>query len=335
MAGFSDKEIENINENEWTFLLLMMLMEDIKQRNSKWNNFEKELIYKNRFSVKHAVIDEIHECASSATKIIKAGTVLYRARVFDKSNFDKLVRYYLKENGCGEKEIDKIITEWSDEEKLLSLIPEIYSDYDYEQTPELVKAQAKWKKNVRFKGWNAQDSSAPPADYVGNGRANPDHIRYLYLSEDSVTPVYEVRPIIGQTVSVAKFKLQKDVKIYDLTLDIHDLIQDTVTEFPRLYNTIGAMFSRPYNGEISKYLPTQYLAEEIKNMGFDGLRFRSSLNKGGINIVLFDPDICTAISSDLVDVKEIELKLEQPMIYKIGTSKIREELGDFKWNKKA
>ena len=86
-------------------------------------------------------------------------------------------------------------------------MPEIYSDYDYNQTPELVKAQKKWKRYVKYKGWNAEDSGAPPADLMGNGRANPDHIRYLYLSEDPVTPVYEVRPIIGDTVSVAKFKL--------------------------------------------------------------------------------------------------------------------------------
>lgn len=143
-------------------------------------------------------------------------------------------------------------------------MPEIYSDYDYNQVPELVKAHKKWKRYVKYKGWNAEDSGAPPADLIGNGRASPDHIRYLYLSEDPVTPVYEVRPIIGDTVSVAKFRLQKQVRLYDLTLDIHDIENDKVVELPRLYNTIGAMFSRPYNGDASKYLPTQYIAEEIK-----------------------------------------------------------------------
>ena len=44
---------ENINSDEWKFLLLMMLTEDIKQKNSQWKSFEDELIYKNRFSVKH------------------------------------------------------------------------------------------------------------------------------------------------------------------------------------------------------------------------------------------------------------------------------------------
>lgn len=191
--------------------------------------------------------------------------MLYRARVFEKSNFNRLVKYYLQESGYSKSDIEKILNEWTDEQKILSLMPEIYSDYDYNQTPELVKAQKKWKRYVKYKGWNAEDSGAPPADLIGNGRANPDHIRYLYLSEDPVTPVYEVRPIIGDTVSVAKFKLLKDARLYDLTFDIHDIENDEVVELPRLYNTIGAMFSRPYNGDASKYLSTQYIAEEKKH----------------------------------------------------------------------
>lgn len=328
-------DIENINSEEWKFLLLAMLMDDIKQRNSQWKSFEEDLIYKNRFSVKHTIIDEIYECQESAVTVLKKDTVLYRARVFEKSNFNKLVKYYLQENGYGKAEIEKMLKEWSDEEKILSLIPEIYSDYDYDETPELVKAQKKWRKNIRFKGWNAEDSGAPPADYIGNGRANPDHIRYLYLSEDSVTPVYEVRPIIGDTVSVAKFRLKKEVKLYDLTLDIHDIVNEEVVELPRLYNTIGEMFSKPYNGDATKYLPTQYIAETIKKMGFDGLRFRSSLHKEGINIVLFNPEDCSAFASDLIEVKGIDLELDDPMIYKIGTPRLKSEMTDLDWTRKV
>ena len=118
---------ENINSDEWKFFLLMMLMEDIKQKNSQWKSFEDELIYKNRFSVKHAVIDEIHECQANAVTIRKKDTVLYRARVFEKSNFNRLVKYYLQESGYSKSDIEKILNEWTDEQKILSLMPEIYS----------------------------------------------------------------------------------------------------------------------------------------------------------------------------------------------------------------
>lgn len=52
--------------------------------------------------------------------------------------------------------------------------------------------------------------------------------------------------------------------------------------------------------------------------GFDGLRFNSSLNTGGINVVLFNPDVCKAISSDLVEIKGIHIEKDEAQIYKIG-----------------
>lgn len=327
-------DFETINSGEWKFLLFVMFMEDIKQRSFQWKDFEDELIYKNRFTIKHKIIDEIHDCKESAVKIIRKETVLYRARIFSKISFDKLVKYYLQEYGYSKCDIEKILAEWTNEEKLLSLIPKIYSEYDYNETPELVKARKKWKQYVRYKGWNAKESGAPSADLIGNGRANPDHIRYLYLCEDAITPVYEVRPIIGDTVSVAKFRLKKDVRLYDLTLNIQNMMNSEVVGLPRLYNTIGEMFSKPYNGDATKYLPTQYIAEEIKNMGFDGLRFRSSLHEEGINIVLFNPEDCTAFASDLVEVKGINLNIDDSVIYKIGTSRLKSEMTELNWERK-
>lgn len=324
MDDVTKNDSKMLNDNEWTFLFLFMLVEDAKQRNEQWKSFESELIYNNRFSSHHPIVDELHKRGEEASKIIHKDTIFYRARCFDQTSFDKLVSYYLKENGFNEQQIKAVLAEWSDQEKLLSLMPQIYSDVDSFENSALIAAQRKWKQYVRFKGWNANDSTAPKADYIGNGRANPDHIRYLYLCEDEITPVYEVRPIIGQTVSVAKFKLQKDIRVYDLTLDIQDEIGEEKMQMPSLYNAIGQMFSRPYNGEPTKYLPTQYLAEEIKNMRFDGLRFNSSLHNGGINVVLFDPEVCKAVSSDLVEIKSINIDMERPLIYTIGSQNKQE-----------
>ena len=321
MTDFSN--LNDIGNDEWTFLLFMLFMEDVRQKNEEWLQFEQGLIYKNRFSSNSPIVEELHKREKQATKILPCSKELYRARSFKRSSFDKLVEYYMKEYGCSKEEIDTVLREWTKEQKLMTLLPQLYSDVDHnylnnnKETLALVNAQKKWKARIHFKGYNAKDSTAPSPELIGNGRANPDHIRYLYLCEDDITPIYEIRPIIGEQVSVAKFQLQKDVKLYDLTLNIQDNIEPGF-EWPSLYNTIGAMFSKPYNGDISKYLPTQYLAEEIKKMGFDGLRFNSSLHEGGVNVVLFDPDICKATSSDLVDVKGINIITDLPLIYKIG-----------------
>lgn len=317
-------ENNRIYNEEWTFLLFLLFMQDMQNKNDTWEQFEKEIIYKNRFSSDSPIVKELHNRAKQASKTIPVKTNLFRARSFKHSSFNKLLKYYMVENGCSKDEIDEVLNNWSESEKYLSLLPQLYSnvDPDYlnnnEETAALITAQQKWKRYIRYKGYSAADSGAPEPDLIGNGRANPDHIRYLYLSEDSVTPVYEIRPIIGEQVSVARFQLIKEIKVYDLTLDIQDYMKDPEYEWPSLYNTIGKMFSKPYNGVVQQYIPTQYLAEEIKRMGFDGLRFNSSLHKGGINIVLFDPELCRAVASDLVDVNDITLTIDEPIIYRIG-----------------
>ena len=90
-----------------------------------------------------------------------------------------------------------------------------------------------------------------------------------------------------------------------------------------LFDVIRKRFSEPNSGDSFKYLPTQYLGEIIKQMEFDGIRFNSSLKKGGINIVLFDDKKCKATRSDIIKVSNIELKLDNPDIYQL------EELFDF------
>ena len=181
----------------------------------------------------------------------------------------------------------------------------------------LKNAWKRWNKNVRFKGYNGKDSTAPPAKKTISGRANPVIIRYLYLCEDKETPIYEMRPIIGQKLSIAKFKLNRDVKIYDLTHN-SEISVSSESDDTSLFQSIGVMFSVPNDGQEAEYIPTQFLAEQIKRMGFDGLRFNSSLHSGGINVVLFNPDDCTAVSSDLVEVSDIKVTSRPPDIYDVG-----------------
>ena len=327
---------ENFTDADWTFLVYLLLMQDIKNKNDTWNKFEHDLVYQNRFFSDSPIVQELKKRVDEATRIIPAKTVLFRARSFKHSSFEKLLRYYMKENGSTKEEIKAAIDNLSETENQIQILAQLYSGIDASSLPDngesdaLIAAQKKWKRYVRYKGYNADDSTAPKPDLIGNQRANPDHIRYLYLCEDEVTPIYEIRPIIGEQVSVAKFVLQKEIKVYDLTLDIQDHMTNPDYEWPSLYNTIGQMFSRPNNGDLLQYIPTQYLAEEIKRMGFDGLRFNSSLHKGGVNVVLFDPEICKAVSSELVDVAGIELKLDEPIIYKIGKAKQGQELDETK-----
>lgn len=323
-----DKFYKLSTDDQW-WVLLFLALENSKKVDEQVQQFENDLIYKNRFSSKHAVVEEIHKHKDEATIIIPPGKTYYRARIFKDFSIDKLVKYYLQELGKTEDEIKEILNTWDDTQKVnaLSNAQFIVSDdgqhkYSSEQIA-IRNAQLKWRKNVKFKGYGSRDSTAPEPNKVTNGRANPDHIRYLYVCEDDNTPVYEVRPVIGDQVSVARFRLNREVKLYDLTSpkqSFEDRSFKSIEEYEsaKLFSAIGDMFSRPFNGDPAKYIATQFLAEEIKNMGFDGLRFNSSLNTGGINVVLFDPDVCKAVSSEWVEIKGIHIEKDEALIYKIG-----------------
>lgn len=301
---------QELNQEQW-WLILWSFLTDIPEE--EWNDFSHDLIYKDRFSSSHKVVDVIKDYSEKCTSIIKRDQVLYRARVYHQDPLREFMyEVFKKSSGKHDSEIDSRIEKYYNlqfaaimmaVEKGSSLGKEIIANYN------------KWKRK-KFKGYNASDSGAPPADIVSAGRINPERIRYLYLSEDPETAVYEVRPTIGQYVSVASFKTKDALKLYDLASAIETQEENLGDDYT-LFSVIQKRFSEPNTGDPFDYLPTQYLGEIIKHMGFDGIRFNSSIKNGGINILLFDDNKCRAYRSDMIKVGSIELKFDNPEIYQL------------------
>jgi len=306
-------------EEYYIFALYYLILKDEQDKYDLWDKFEHDIIYNNRFSADNEIIKDVHSKQKEATLVLKKDSYYYRARVHDNTSIDKLFRYYLKEQGQTDAEIEETIHNISDfdKESILAIKSIMGTTDDTNDTDKLLSlALKKWKKNVKYKGYNAKDSGAPDADKIKNGRANPDHIRYLYVSEDKETPIYEIRPKITDNVSLAKAKLLRDAKVFDLTKSYKKANDNT--PFKEIIETVGAKFSQPVNGNDEKYIPTQYLAEEIKKMGFDGIRFKSSVHKSGNNIVFFDPGICKFVSSDLFTVNDIKIDIDYHYLYHLG-----------------
>jgi hypothetical protein len=72
-------------------------------------------------------------------------------------------------------------------------------------------------------------------------------------------------------------------------------------------NTIGREMSRPVDPDASEveYAPTQFVAEIVRDHGFDGVVFASALSRGGINVVLFDKGDATVTGVKLYKVDEV------------------------------
>ena len=144
---------------------------------------------------------------------------------------------------------------------------------------------------------NHAEMHCPPKDMASGGRVNPLGIPYLYLSDSKETVLYEVRASYLDELSIGTFKLKPGVdnlRIVDFTEDTSlfqpNLIKDTI-KGRLLREKISVDLSKPmrrYDSEI-EYIPTQFICEFIKvYTGAQGIRFRSSLDTSGKNIVLFD-----------------------------------------------
>jgi hypothetical protein len=140
-----------------------------------------------------------------------------------------------------------------------------------------------------------ENMGAPPQQLSQSGRANPKGIPYLYLATDIQTALIEVRPKTTDLITIGRFILRSDLKIFDMS---NPKIDDPVALGEALpavisrlsfYRMLGEELSRPINEDDKEllYIPTQYLCEYIKNNNYDGVAYKSGYGPGK-NIALFD-----------------------------------------------
>lgn len=143
--------------------------------------------------------------------------------------------------------------------------------------------------------YNIDVMGAPPPDKTKYGRMNPQGISYLYLSSDLETCVAEVRPSLTDTISVGVFKVKKQLKLVDVINPFIGSPFKYKNDFTLIYTAKGFLKSLgntlmlpidPRNSYL-EYLPSQYVCEFIKSLGYDGLIYKSTV-LNGLNYILFE-----------------------------------------------
>jgi hypothetical protein len=167
------------------------------------------------------------------------------------------------------------------------------------------------------------DRMKPEAQYASDGRVNPRGIPCLYLASSKETAMAEVRPWLGSYISVAEFKVMRDLSLIDCSQDSRVFPKWLVT-FPgpvRLsseehekvaWGEIAYAFSEPIapNDSPIAYVPTQILGEAFRSHGYDGIIYRSLLG-GGFNVALFDCGAAELINCCLHETRYIAFTFEQ------------------------
>ena len=187
---------------------------------------------------------------------------------------------------------------------------------------EIIKGEKFYRARINEsrKGYSEEEMMNPPSHLAKSGRANPEGISYLYLASDIQTTLYEVRASLFDYVSVGTFHLNDSIKVINLSEDTYDIfiqaeletLDEIIKHMPFIHKLEKELCKpRRRNDSELDYLPTQYLSELIKSMGYDGIEFKSSLNENGLNLVIFNPEKFKCIDVKLYDIDKIDINYSE------------------------
>lgn len=244
-------------------------------------DFYNTVTHKNRYFSKHQLLDKLSQIAEKSTLILPSKTVLYRARIYD--DYETLNKMYIinhdieRGTGTGRK---------------------VLKDYDN------TLGDYKIRESSGFWGFNAEDSFVPPNNITAEGRNNPVFINYLYTAEEEYTAMVEIKPILESLVSIAEISIEKELKIADFAQNFEEVhsFDDALKE------NIAYCLSWIVDVNKKYYIPAQIISEYIKSIGFDGIRYSSSLYKNGHNVTIFNYENCKPICSKIHTVRGIYIK---------------------------
>ena len=141
-------------------------------------------------------------------------------------------------------------------------------------------------------GFDEGNSREAPLGLSSGGRNNIRGASYLYLADTIETACSEVKPNIGQLISVAKFKVIKPIRILDFASDKKFETKESKDEncaLGEMFTLIMRRYFEPVHDE-KEYLATQVITDHIRKTGLDGVAYKSFYSKDGVNYTIFNSD---------------------------------------------
>ncbi len=161
-------------------------------------------------------------------------------------------------------------------------------------------------KSSDFKGFDAAGSFVPPRNKSKDFRANYRNIPYLYLASTKELAIHESKCGIHDRLSMATIRVNESLMLFDLRQVKSEIDKDRKPK-DNLLIDLAHLFAKPVltDDDLIDYIPTQFIAELIKNLDYDGIIYPSSFGKSKETdycIVVFNFDKCEAICSEVIDI---------------------------------
>lgn len=168
-------------------------------------------------------------------------------------------------------------------------------------------------------GYKLKKMGKPPASSSTSGRANPIGIPYLYVSTTHETVLRECRATYLDYVSIAEFKLKDQIRVVSLRhienispFLFEDWLENYL-KYQKYLKRLEIELSKPLrkHDHILEYLPTQYLCEYVKYLGYDAIEYGSAMHNGGINLAIFNDEKLEPKKVEVFEIVSMNLETEQ------------------------
>lgn len=206
------------------------------------------------------------------------GEVTYRARVYSENIMEKIMQ--ITENAHRESDYESIKNAQDKSKKVLE--------------------KRKRQKDNGFLGYDEANSFVPPNwRSIQAGRCNHDYECCLYVAQDIETAISELKPLIGERISVAKVEVCQELRLIDLSINYK--------QKEEIKNIVGAFFLiSPTEYNKNAYIYTQVICSIVKKLGYDGVIYTSCQNREKKNYAIFNYNKCKVISSEVYSVTGIK-----------------------------
>lgn len=188
------------------------------------------------------------------------------------------------------------------------------------------------KGSVFYRGRISSEEGIPPIDMgalpshnATAGRANSAGISCSYLASDLDTTIHEIRAGVFDYISVGRFELTQDIVVVDLKAINH--ISPFIDDFDFLEHAINKDHLNKINMEIGRtlrrndsvldYIPTQYIADFIKSISYDGkpeysgIEYNSTINPSGQTLAIFYPELFICTDVGIYHIKGLQYQKEK------------------------
>lgn len=182
----------------------------------------------------------------------------------------------------------------------------------------------------QLKNFSKKNMGPPSPDIASIGRAQMAGVSVLYLADSPETAIAEVKPDVGELITVGVFKLvsKAKIKIIDLTKirspenPVEKFRKQLNGDFLRDYFALQDLSVNAFSGPVHPRDPRAYYAHAmwvqlLHRRGYDGVAYRSAVHANGTCFAVFDQSKFQCTQTHLHKVEAIKVEATRMKLSKL------------------